>query len=853
VSLTAGTRLGPYEILSPLGAGGMGEVYRARDTRLDRTVAVKVLKGPHSERFEREARAISQLNHPHICTLYDVGPDYLVMEYLEGETLAARLARGPLPPDQVIRHALQIADALTQAHRQGVFHRDLKPGNIMLTKAGAKLLDFGLARFDPLPTPDAPTVTDLTAEGAVVGTIPYMAPEQLRGQPTDARSDIFSFGALLFEMVTGRRAFPAQSQADLIAAILESDLPVAADVPPELDWIIRTCLAKDPDERWQTARDLSRALQRVGAPPAPPVREAAPARRSRLALLAAAVLILAAVLLLRPRTPPPPTPVWKFAIPPPENASFFATANPAVSPDGRWLAFVATSEGQTRLWVRRFDSLLPQPLLGSEGPTFAPFWSPDSRSIGFFAQGKLKRVTVPDGPVQSLCDAPNTVGGAWNSDGTIVFSGGFDRTLFRIPASGGVPVQLTRLDASRREVFHGWPNFLPDGRRFLYLVRSAVPENTGVYISSLDSPQAPRGKPLVAVFSLAAFAPPGFLLYVRDGILFAHPFDHRSLALTGDPFAVAELSGPFPSGRSMFSVSSTGVLAYRTVASAETRLLWYDRQGKQLGPAGPSGLYAFPRLSADGKQLAFHRANPTGGGSNIWVLDLPRQTLSRVTLDGVNAIIPIWSPDRSRIVFSSNRGSFPNLYQKPLAASAPDDLLVDSSNPKFAEDISPDGRFLVYSSGAQGDKRDLWVLPLFGERKPSPWRETPFNESGARFSPDGRWLAYSSDEPGNTQVFIEPFPPPASGSASRLQVSTQGGDQPEWGSATELFYVAPGNKLMAVRIHAGPPQQLFEISAEPYQVADGGRRFLVSIPAGRGATSLINVVANFAAASRNDH
>jgi len=618
MALATGTRLGPYEIVALVGSGGMGEVYKATDTRLDRTVAIKVLPqhlaaNPElRQRMEREARAVAALNHPHICALYDVGSqdgiDFLVLEFLEGETLAARIARGPLELGELLRCAVQAADALDKAHRQAFTHRDLKPGNIMLTKAGAKLLDFGLAKTGGgpggaiLPTTPTQSAAALTAAGTVLGTFQYMAPEQLAGRDADARSDIFSFGAVLYEMATGHKAFPGTTQATVIGAILHTEpAPVS---PPSLDRAIRVCLAKDADERWQSVKDLKRELEWIAETPAAATPPSEPAVRSRVPWMIAAVVTLAALALagLYFRRPPAEQRVTRFVVLPPEKATFGDSV--VVSPNGRLVAFTAVSDGRTALWIRPLNSLTPQQVAGTED-AILPFWSPDSRFVAFFAGVKLKKVEVSGGPPQTLCDAPPGTGGAWSPEGTIVFVGARQGVLQRVSSAGGAPANLTTFDASRRENSHRWPLFLPDGRHFLYLARSSAIENSGIYAGSLDGKTRKR---ILSAVSMVGYAEPGaagkgYLLYVREATLVAQPFDPGRLETTGEPFPVAEKVGTgVITGMAPFSVSPGGVLVYRSVTrGGNAQLTWFDRAGKLLETAGPAGPYFDQSLSPDGK------------------------------------------------------------------------------------------------------------------------------------------------------------------------------------------------------------------------------------------------------------
>jgi Tol biopolymer transport system component len=888
MSLSPGARLGPYEILSPLGAGGMGEVYRARDTRLERTVAVKVLPQHMSsspevrQRFEREAKTISQLSHPHICTLYDVGregeTEYLVMELLEGDTLSERLAKGALPLEQTLRYGVEIADALDKAHRQGIVHRDLKPGNAMLTKSGVKLLDFGLAKAMAPAAPQSsltalPTQQGLTQEGTILGTFQYMAPEQVEGKDADARTDIFAFGAVLYEMATGRKAFSGASQASLISAIMTAEpSPISAIQPmspPALDRVVKICLAKDPEDRWQSVHDVGSELKWIAETSHAGVPVPVMARRGsreRLWMSAAVLSTLTALALglLLVRSLPAPAHAVRAFIPPPENCTFTFVgiqAGPvAVSPDGRRLAFVAMNpEGKNLLFVRPLDAIAAQPLTGTEGASY-PFWSPDSRYLGFFAEGSLKKVEASGGPAQTLCDAPDGRGGSWNRDGVILLTptSGIDR-IYRVSASGGTPVPVTELDTKRREDTHRWPFFLPDGRHFLFFIRA--PKEAGIYVGSLDSKERTF---LVLATSNAAYAPSsagaleGYLLFLSGAALMAQPFDAKGLRLTAEAFPVAEQVASFlPTLSAVFSVSGTGVLAYQSgIAAGTSQLVWYERGGKRLATTGEAAAYANPRVSPDGRKLAFQTFDLRTGLPDIWTEDVSRGVPTRFTFGPSRNGYPTWSPDGSRIAFRSNTAGHYDLYEKPSSGTGQERLLIQSENDKIPDDWSLDGRFLAFDNvdAKIGSRSGLWILSL-ADGKASPFLQSEFSQSDGHFSPDGRWVAYTSNESGRNEVYVQPFP----GRGGKWQISTAGGVQPRWRrNGKEIFYIAPDNKLMAVEISAGATfetaasKALFQtvpsrITGSYYDVSPDGQRFLVNTVTTAQTSAPITLVLNWTA------
>jgi len=900
MALTSGIRLGPYEIQSPLGAGGMGEVYRALDTRLQRIVAVKILPSHLSEspeakeRFDREARTISSLNHPNICTLHDVGHqdgvDYLVMEYLEGETLASRLDKGALAPDQVLKYGIEICEGLEMAHRTGVVHRDLKPGNIMLTHTGVKLMDFGLAKSSRASASAAPSLTltlsspaansPLTEKGMIVGTFQYMSPEQVQGKEVDGRSDIFSLGAVLYEMVTGKRAFEGKSQLSVAAAILENEPPPIRSVKPMtspvLDHAIICCLAKNPEDRWQTARDLALELKwtvESGAHTGifTPGGQRKAGRQwlawSVAALLGVTVLWLA-TFLFRGKRPAATTPV-RFEIQLPAGALTFM-----LSPDGRQLAFLAPGpDGRNLVWIRALDSLEPRPLRGTENVIVPIVWSPDSRFIAFQSGSKLKKIDISGGPPAEVCDAFATViGGSWNRDGTIIF-GTVGDGIMQVPAAGGVATLLTST-AGRNEV-HTFPSFLADGRHFLYL---RAPENPGIYLGSLDlKPEQQSSRRILstsqmAVYAAAADRGMGRLLFLRGGTLLAQAFDERSLQPEGNPILVAERVGIYHLS-AFFSVSPSGVLAHSTGPTALwlSQLTWFDRQGKQLGHAEQPGTYSYTdfALSPDGKRLAASKIDPRSGSeTGIWILDLLRGVSTRFTFDLAPDSAPVWSPDGSRVAFAAYRAGGEGLYQKTTNGTGKEQALVSvTGDPKLPDDWSRDGRFLLYTQQDPQTHADLWALPLASDGTPSgtatPFANTAFSEEQGRFSPDTRWIAYASDESGRSEIYIQAFPAPPNG-GSKTVISRDGGSQPRWRrDGKELFYSSPDGKLMAVDVTEGPtfkasvPRTLFQVPIAQighnegglqvlgWDVAPDGNRFLIDTAT--TSSESVTVVLNWAA------
>ncbi|MCL4524310.1 MAG: protein kinase [Acidobacteria bacterium] len=863
----------------------MGEVYRARDTRLDRTVAIKVLPAHLADspelrqRFEREARAISSLSHPHICSLYDVGEQdgvsYLVMEYLEGETLAARLARGPLPLNDVLKYAVQIADALDKAHRQGVVHRDLKPGNIMLTpQGGAKLMDFGLAKsamaaasVSSLTAP-AQATSPITVKGVIVGTFQYMSPEQVEGKEVDPRSDLFSFGAVLYEMMTGRRAFQGKSQLSVASAILEKEpepISIAQPMtPPALDRTIRRCLAKDPEDRWQTARDLQLELiwiaESGSQAGAPAVVAAGRKQRERAAWIASAVFALLAVaatvgFVMRA---PQPLRALTATILPPDNSNFVAAV---VSPDGTRLAFIGRgTDGTAKLWVRSLDAISAQPLSGTDG-AFLPFWSADSRSLGFFsADGKLKKIEASGGPPITLCDVPAVPrGGTWNRDGVILFGIVGRNGIQRVSSTGGAATPVTKLDEGRRDANHRWPVFLPDGQHFLYNVRStdrSLAQGEELYVGSLDGKV---NKKLLPVSFNVQYAS-GHILFVRESTLMAQPFDTKRLEFAGDAFPIAEqVLTNGGNGYASISTSENGVLAYRTGAGqVGSKLLWFDRQGKELGVLGDQAIYFNFKISSSGQKVAVDISDPKIGPPDVWVYDVVRKLRTRLTFDAQADMLPVWSPDGTRVVFRSSRKGPDDLYMKDSSGAGNDELLFESPENKVPTSWSADGRFLLFNSNNAQKRQDIWVLPMTGDRKPYIFLQTDYQEIEAQFSPDGRWVAYRSNESGRDEIYVKPFPGPA----GRWQVSTDGGTRPKWRrDGKEIFYLANDDKIMSAEIRVkgtaievGAVKPLFQTRAarqglgSAFDATADGQRFLVNTAVVEQSASPVTLVVNWPAA-----
>jgi eukaryotic-like serine/threonine-protein kinase len=871
MTLATGTRLGRYEIRSQLGAGGMGEVYLARDPKIGRDVAIKVLAPSLSNnkerlaRFEQEAQAAGSLNHPNILAIYDVqtedGALYVVSELLEGETLRDVIGGTALPLRKALGFGLQIAEGLAAAHEKGIIHRDLKPENLFITVDGrVKILDFGLAKL--IETNSSSIVTDIptkkvnTAAGSVVGTVGYMSPEQLRGKPVDQRTDIFSFGTVLYEMLSGRKAFQKDSTADTISAILREDPPELSEtnknVSSGLERIVRRCLEKNREKRFHSASDLAFALEAltsiqgsgeisiVGGYTDESSRRWLKIRDwlgwGIAAVLFISTIALAAIYYRQTETRHQTV---RFILTPPDKMTFGDSV--ALSPDGRRLAFVAVAaNGEPTLWVRALDSVQAQNLKGSEGAAF-PFWSPDGRYLGFFASGKLKKIEASGGAIQTLTEtAADPRGATWGIDGTIIFSPAISSPLFKISASGGTATQITELDKERRQASHRWPWFLPDGRHYLYFGRGGRKDVEGIFVGSLDSRET---KFLLNSRVRAIYAPHtiertrGFLLYVRDGTLLAHHFDPTRLELSGEGVTIAQnvLSYPTefgPTGNSVVSASSNGDLVFRVGAEPISQLIWADRSGKLSNPIVPPSVYREPMISPDGKKIVMSRQ--LEDTEDIWLVETsPDVRMMRFTFDPAADVSAVWTPDGNHIIFASNRNGKFELYQKPSGGAGAEELLLSAEGDAYPHGVTPDGKYILFEfGGLQKTHSDIWALPTFGDRKAFPVVQSDFVESHAQFSPDGHWVAFVSDESGRPEVYVQSFP----SSGGKWQVSVAGGDQPMWNPhEKEIFYMAPDRSIVSVSYKLsgdiftiGHSSVLFTTHAAQSSLVDDRNGYLIS-------------------------
>jgi eukaryotic-like serine/threonine-protein kinase len=900
MSVSPGTRLGPYEVLGPLGAGGMGEVFRARDARLGREVAIKVLPiGVASDpervaRFEQEARAVAALNHPNILAVYDIGrhenAPFIVSELLEGDTLRQRLSAGALPVRKAIEYAIQLARGLAAAHDKGIVHRDLKPENVFVTADGrVKILDFGLAKLTereavPAGVSEAATKSN-TQAGMVLGTIGYMAPEQVRGQTVDHRADVFAFGVVLYEMLAGRRAFQRETTIDTMTAILKEDPPDLPSgdrsLPPALERILDRCLEKAPTARFQSTGDLAFALEALssqsGSMPALagdiPLPQAS-GTRNRLAWALVAVLAVAAVALaalLYLRRAPVTSEATRFVVLPPDGWALAtqlqsgAGAGPlAVAPDGRQVAFVGRdASGSTLIWIRSLDTLEANGLAGTEGGV-SPFWSPDSRSLGFFADGKLKRIDVAGGPPVTLCNTMPGISGAWSPDGVIVFSEGLGTPLQKVSASGGVPAPATVLQEGERD--HARPIFLPDGRHFVFRANFPTGSRGPAFVGSLDS--AEERTRLMEVDSTNVVYSQRHLLFLRERTLMAQPFDPDRLVLAGEPFPIAEqIQTLGATAYGFFSASPNGVLTYQTgTAVALPQLAWLDRTGKVVETIGKPAPYGDLALGPD-ERSAIVRIVAGQVQQDLWLLDLARDGLAtRFTFDPAQDYSPVWSSDGERVIFSSLRKAPPALYQKASSGAGNEELLLDSMEEQVANDWSSDGRYLLFTRVSVKTQADLWVLPTFGDGKAFPFLQTPALEGQGSFSPDGKWIAYVSNESGRPEVYVSPFDG-SSASGGKRQVSASGGNQPHWSTdGPEIFYLSlpPTPQLMAASVtvqgtalDVGAVTPLFAVrppgtGGSMYHPSRDGKRFLVNQSSAPDTTPTpITVVVNWTAGLKN--
>jgi serine/threonine protein kinase len=866
--LTSGTRLGPYEILAPLGAGGMGEVYRARDIRLGREVAIKILPASCSanpervRRFEQEARASSALNHPNIVSVYDFGTSdstiYITMELIDGKTLKELQSSEPLPVRKLLDIAAQITDGLAKAHDAGIFHRDLKPQNIMMSKDGfAKILDFGLAKLSVLGNEDFSQVATLekaiTQEGIVLGTVAYMSPEQSAGLPIDFRSDQFSVGVILYELSSGKHPFQRSTSAETLASIIrEEPVPIGnlnPQLPAPFRWIIERCLAKKPEDRYASTRDLTRELGTIRAHISeisdihqiPRLTKTRFKRREIAAWIIAAFAFLAtfAVTMYALRNKSIRPGAIRLSVLPPDAWQFAVINLPALSPDGRMLAFVAESGQNQKLWIRNLDTLVSTQVHGDDAG-FYPFWSPDSRFLGLFTTSKLKKIDISTGAVQTICDfgsissiSNGARGGTWSGEGTILF-GTSEGPIYRVSDAGGSPVAVTKLNQTRTDISHRWPSFLPDGRHFFYEVVNENGDKGGIFLSSIDSKEE---KAILSTLSNAVYSS-GYLFYGREGGLLAQPFDVKKLQLAGTAVSVADqVQYLWIRGTTTFSVSANGILAYSNAGFGNSsQLLWFDRAGNRVGQVETTAGYYDLKISHSGNRLAVAINNLQSALGDIWIYDLQRNLATKLTFDPREEGSPVWSPDDSSILFSrSFRGT--EIYRQSVSTTNPAERLYSTKENVFPSDFSSDGRFVICRRVTAKGKGDLWIFSM-QTRKMDPFIQTEFNERQGQFSPDNRWIAYTSNESGKPEVYVSDF----QGAGRRFQISNGGATSPRWRQdGKELFYLSADNKLMAVAVkvesifEASEPKALFQIEMNKneiveYDSAPDGQHFLMDVP-----------------------
>lgn len=866
MSISPGSRIGPYEVTSQLGEGGMGVVFRARDSKLLRDVALKVLPDHFADdpdrlsRLEREAQLLASINHPNIAQIYGLeqvgGSGCIVMELVEGETLSDKLKRGPIPLDETIEIAKQIADALAAAHERGIVHRDLKPANIKLTRNGTvKVLDFGLAkvfgeRSKPMELSSLPTNVSGSIAGAIVGTVGYMSPEQARGREVDARTDIWAFGCILYEMLTGQLAFHGETTTDMLARIVTGQ-PDLALLPPNVPVSIRLLLSatlnKNVQQRLQHIGDVQLFLDQnifaSGATPAAPIAKSK-ASSGKLWIAAfvagmALALVAAALYVSSGSSQVPPRMQFEVALP---NYA----QGMSLSPDGQRIAYIAQPPEENRtIWIRPVGSDTAQKLAGTDNPG-GLLWSPDGGSIAFLADRKLKKIALATGSIQTICDLTGQVIGAtWNRAGAILIGKG--SVINQVPETGGELVPLTALDATRKETVHALPTFLPDGSHFLYAIVSSMPENSGIFVGSMDGKTKTRLMPLGARLTGMAYAPPGYLLVAGD-TLTAQPFDASALALRGSSTPITEAAD--------FSVSNTGILLFRKTStnSLNKQLTWFDRTGKPLGQVGPPANYANVELSPEGDRVAVDSV--ADNNRDIWMIDIARAVPSRITFDPGPDWTPVWSHDGTRIAFASGRNGT-HIYEKPSSGVGNDELIFNSDSSEIPVSWSPDGRYMVFSrlKPSAGVGSDTWLMTMTGEHKVTPFIQSPFDKAQARISPDGRWIAYTTNDSGMYQIVVQSFPDPNEG---KWQITAQGGIEPKWRhDGRELYYLAFDGKLMSVTVKAdrtfvaGAPTALFETPLtvnrgqaprdRRYDVAADGR-FLIAVPVTTGSAPLTAVV-----------